>query len=154
MLPPGKNSGETTNESVVSARLAPPASSRAASSMGSSSGLRNASRNTASTRVRLAFPPAPCDIVIRGSLTRGRLRRARSMRSSTCSSRTVPGAGCGAPGLRSSRGCGCRAGAGVPLTALLLGLLLVLAQRGVDPAGRGHDRVTSFTRWRLRRPKL
>ena len=33
-------------------------------------------------------------------------------------------------------------------------LLLVLAQRGVDPAGRAHDRVTSFTRWRLRRPKL
>ena len=48
----------------MSAILAPPTASRAASSSGSSSGLRNASRKTASIRVCVALPPDPCDIVI------------------------------------------------------------------------------------------
>ena len=47
-------------------------SATAASSSGSSSGLRNASRNTASISVWVALPPDPCDRVIRSSLTLGR----------------------------------------------------------------------------------
>ena len=63
----------------------------AASSIGSSSGLLNASRKTASTRVRVALPPEPCDIVIRSSRTLGRRLRARSIRSRTCCSRSLAG---------------------------------------------------------------
>ena len=44
--------------------------SRAASSSGSSSGLRNCSRKIASISVCVALPPAPCASVIRSSLTR------------------------------------------------------------------------------------
>ena len=39
----------------------------------------------------VALPPAPCDMVIRSSRTRGRLRLARSIRSSTCCSRSATG---------------------------------------------------------------
>ena len=81
MSPPGKNSGETTNESVVNARRAPFTAKTRRSSSGSSSGLRKASRNSASISVWVAFPPAPCASVIRSSLIRGLRRRARSMRS-------------------------------------------------------------------------
>ena len=73
----------------MSAIRAPPTVSWAASSSGSSSGLRNASRKTASIRVCVALPPDPCDIVMRSSLTLGRRRRARSIRSSTCCSLLV-----------------------------------------------------------------
>ena len=44
MSPPGKNSGETTNESVVNASRPAEVVSDAPSSSGSSNGLRNASR--------------------------------------------------------------------------------------------------------------
>ena len=59
MSPPGKNSGETTNESVVNAARAQSSDSVAPSSSAASTGLRNASRNTASISVCVALPPAP-----------------------------------------------------------------------------------------------
>ncbi len=59
MLPPGKKIGDTTYESVVNASRAPSIVSRAASSSGSSSGLRNCSRKIASISVCVALPPAP-----------------------------------------------------------------------------------------------
>src|SRR3954463_10880664 len=61
--------------------------SRAPSSRGSSSGLRKAWRKTAWISVWVALPPAPCERVMFCSRSRGRPRRARSMLSSTCSSR-------------------------------------------------------------------
>ena len=91
MSPPGKNSGDTTYESVVRATRDPARLSSAESSSGSRSGLANARRKIASTSVRVALPPDPWDMVIRSSLTRGARRRARSMRSSTCCSRSVTG---------------------------------------------------------------
>ena len=65
----------------------PRSTSDAPSSSGSSSGLRKASRNTASISVCVAFPPAPCESVIRSSRILGLRARAFAMRSSTCSSR-------------------------------------------------------------------
>jgi hypothetical protein len=87
MSPPGKNSGETTNESVVNASRPAAVVSDAPSSSGSSSGFRKASRNTASISVCVAFPPAPWESVIRSSRIRGLRARALAIRSSTCSSR-------------------------------------------------------------------
>ena len=125
MSPPGKNSGETTNESVVNASRPAAVVSDAPSSRGSSSGLRKASRNTASISVCVAFPPAPCESVIRSSRIRGLRARALAIRSSTCSSRVR----CSAPACART------------------GLL--------RPVGRRrHARVASFTRSRLNRPKL
>ena len=95
MSPPGKNSGDTTYESVVKASRPVPTESTAASSSASSVGLRNASTNSPSTRLCVAFPPAPCARVIRLSRIFGARRRARSMRFSTCCS------GDNGPGSRS-----------------------------------------------------
>ncbi len=80
MSPPGKNSGETTNESVVIAIRSLPTATTAPSSSGSSSGLRKASRKIASISVWVALPPAPCARVMRSSLTRALRRLARSIR--------------------------------------------------------------------------
>ena len=124
----------------MSAIRAPLTVSWAASSSGSSSGLRNASRKTASIRVCVALPPAPCDIVTRSSLTLGRRRRARSIRSSTCCSRP---SGLGQRQLAPSLG----GEALVPKLGLGQGL--------VYPA-LAHDPATpaSATRLRFIRPKL
>src|SRR5579884_1660508 len=64
MSPPGKNSGETTNESVVKARWAPPTSNTAWSSSFSSSGLRKAGRKICCTRSAVSLPPLPWPSVI------------------------------------------------------------------------------------------
>ena len=109
---------------MVRASRAVPTSSRAASSSGSSCGLRNASRKIASISDCVALPPAPCDIVIRSSRTLARARLARSIRSST--SLLAHGAG---QRLRRAPALG-RLGLG----------LLVLLERALDPAGR-HDRL-------------
>ena len=52
---------------------APPTLRTAWSSIASRSGLRKASRNSASIRVCVAFPPAPWASVMRSSLMRGLL---------------------------------------------------------------------------------
>lgn len=91
MSPPGKNSGETTNASVVNTTRELSSASVAPSSSGASSGLRNASRKIASIRFRVALPPEPCASVIRSSRTTGRRRRMRSIRSRTCFSVVMPG---------------------------------------------------------------
>ena len=58
--PAGKTSGCTTNESVENASRSPEGRvSTAPSPSCSSSGLRNASTNTASTSAADDFPPAP-----------------------------------------------------------------------------------------------
>ncbi len=71
----------------MKARRPPWAVSTAPSSRGASSGLANASRNTASISVWVALPPEPCDRVIRSSLSLALRARAFSIRWSTCSSR-------------------------------------------------------------------
>ncbi len=83
------------------------------------------------------MPPDPCDIVMRSSLTFGRRRRARSMRSSTCCSRSAragrPGRGrdrCGWPPARGVRRPRVR---GVRRPVLAAFGVLVLAQRVGDP---------------------
>ena len=88
--PPGKRRGETTNESVENASRSPDGvRSAAASPSCSSSSLRNASRNTASTRAADDLPPAPCASVTTSSSSRGRRCRNLSIRSSTRSSRSA-----------------------------------------------------------------
>ena len=126
MSPPGKNSGETTNESVVNASRPAAVSSDAPSSSGSSSGLRKASRNTASISVCVAFPPAPCASVIRSSRIR---RLARAGPGDPLQHLLLAGEVLGA-GVRADR------------------------PPPPSPADRRHARVASFTRSRLNRPKL
>ena len=88
--PPGKRRGETTNESVENASRSPDGvRSAAASPSCSSSSLRNASRNTASTSAADDLPPAPCASVTTSSSSRGRRCRNLSIRSSTRSSRSA-----------------------------------------------------------------
>ena len=70
--PPGKRSGETTNESVLNASRSPDGSvSTAPSPSCSSSGFLNASMKTASTRAADDLPPAPCASVTTSSTSRG-----------------------------------------------------------------------------------
>ena len=64
----------------------PPRSRTAWSSNASSSGFRKASRNSASIRMWVAFPPAPWASVMRSSLILGLRCRAASMRCRTCCS--------------------------------------------------------------------
>ena len=64
--PPGKNSGCTTNESVLIASRAPPVSSTAASPRFSRAGLRNAGRKRCSTSSLPSLPPPPCPITMVG----------------------------------------------------------------------------------------
>ncbi len=91
MDPPGKRLGCTTNESVDIASRSPPGSVRTAPSPSdSSSGLRNASMNTASTSAAEALPPAPCARFTWSSSNRGRRLRNTSIRSITS-----PSANCG-----------------------------------------------------------
>ena len=90
MDPPGKRRGETTYESVEKASRSPEAvRSAAASPSCSSSSLRNASRNTASTNAADDLPPAPCASVTTSSSSRGLRCRNLSIRSSTRSSRSA-----------------------------------------------------------------
>src|SRR4051794_7771597 len=70
--PPGKRSGLTTNESVVSATPSTMAAS-------ASSSIPKAGASRPSISVCVALPPAPWAIVIRSSLKRGRFARAVSM---------------------------------------------------------------------------
>ena len=78
------------NESVENASRSPEAvRSAAASPSCSSSSLRNASRNTASTSAADDLPPAPCASVTTSSSSRGRRCRNLSIRSSTRSSRSA-----------------------------------------------------------------
>src|ERR1019366_8477665 len=112
--------------------------SSAASSSGSSCGLRNASGKTASIRVWVALPPAPCDIdAVQDLLLRVGQRQLA-------------------------------AGRRVPFQLIEPLMLVVLVQRLVHPRTlvrahlvrahlpRGHARVTcaSWTRLRFIRPKL
>ena len=88
--PPGKRRGETTNESVLKASRSPEGSVRTAPSPScSSSGLRNASRKTASTSAAEDLPPAPCASVMTSSISRGRRLRNFSIFCRTRSSREI-----------------------------------------------------------------
>ena len=93
MSPPGKKSGLTTNESVVTARprwSTPGARSTAWSPSWSSTGLLRMSPKSAVTSVWLAFPPAPWLIVIASSRSDGLRLRISAMRSSTrCSGSAI-----------------------------------------------------------------
>ena len=68
--PPGKRSGETTNESVVIARSSPTAP---ASAIVAPASEPKAGTNRPSISVCVALPPAPWAIVIAASLNFGRL---------------------------------------------------------------------------------
>ena len=81
---------------MKASRARRPGSGRASSS-GSSSGLRNASRKTASISVCVALPPAPCDRVIRSSLTRGAGAPGPVDPLEHLLLAAVPGSGCGEP---------------------------------------------------------
>src|SRR3954451_9270500 len=70
--PPGKRSGLTTNESVVSARSPTAAASSSAS-------IPNAGASRPSISLPVALPPAPWAIVMRSSRNFARLPRAVSM---------------------------------------------------------------------------
>ena len=72
--PPGKRSGLTTNESVVSARRR-----RARARRRPARSMPNAGTSRPSISVWVALPPAPWAIVMRSSLKRGRFARAVSM---------------------------------------------------------------------------
>src|SRR5690606_9575897 len=73
MLPPGKNSGRTTKESVEKARRAPPSSTTAEAVRGA--GARSdpvrAGSSTCSTSSADIAPPPPCPITTRGRSRRG-----------------------------------------------------------------------------------
>ena len=69
--PPGKRSGDTTNESVVIARSSPTAP---ASAIAAPASEPKAGTNRPSISVWVALPPAPWAIVIAASLNFGRLR--------------------------------------------------------------------------------
>ena len=75
--PPGKRIGLTTKLSVVIARPVP--ATVPASAIAASAAEPNAGTNRPSISVCVALPPAPCAIVIRGSLNFARLARAVSM---------------------------------------------------------------------------
>ena len=64
--PPGKNSGCTTNESVLIASRPAGKSSTAASPRFSSARFLNAGRNKCSTSSLPSFPPPPCPITMVG----------------------------------------------------------------------------------------
>ena len=66
MLPPGKNSGRTTNESVENASRPPSTSSTAESPSWPSVASANAGRNTWSTSSADIAPPPPWPITIVG----------------------------------------------------------------------------------------
>ncbi len=86
--PPGKRSGETTNESVLNASRSPDGRvSTAPSPSCSSCGFLNASKKTASTNAADDLPPAPCASVTTSSISLGRRLRMAVIRSMTCSSR-------------------------------------------------------------------
>src|SRR5919204_4096211 len=89
MSPPGKKSGLTTNESVVTARRVPFSWKSAASPSGASSGLASSWRKSPSTNAWVALPPAPCASVTCSSLIFGVSRRRRSTASSTSRSREL-----------------------------------------------------------------
>ncbi len=62
MFPPGKNSGVTTNESVVKATRAEPTSNTAWSSIFRKRGLSKAGRNRSWINCALSLPPLPWPI--------------------------------------------------------------------------------------------
>ena len=84
--PPGKRSGETTNESVVIARSSPTAP---ASAIAAPASEPKAGTNSPSISVWVALPPAPWAIVIAASLNFGRLQRTVSMMSRTLRSAEI-----------------------------------------------------------------
>src|SRR5579862_1549334 len=71
MSPPGKNSGWTTNESVVKATREPPICTIAWSSMRSSTGLENIGRKMSRKSSALRRPPLPCPSTIRPRCSSG-----------------------------------------------------------------------------------
>src|SRR6478672_393409 len=66
MLPPGKNSGRTTKESVENARRDPPTSSTAESASCASEASAKLGRKTCSTSSPDMAPPPPCPITMVG----------------------------------------------------------------------------------------
>ena len=86
MSPPGKKMGETTYESVVTARVVPPTSRSA----WSPDGFPKAGWKSASTSVWVALPPAPWAMLIASSRILGARRRTDSIRSSTSCSDHLP----------------------------------------------------------------
>ena len=84
--PPGKNSGVTTNESVVKAMRAAPASSTAWSSSRLSRGLSKAGRKISRMSWALSLPPLPCPstTVLRSAMGSGQ----ESVKSVICAVRS------------------------------------------------------------------